>query len=68
MNDMQGVEAAPNTQHTEKGDPENPIPEGWKMYIHNFSTPWFTINMGTGVLSYVSLSYPIFIVSLEKQE
>lgn len=52
-NDVQGVESAPTTQNSEKGDPDDPIPKGWRMYIHNFSTPWFTINMGTGLLRFV---------------
>lgn len=65
-NDLQGVESVPSTQHSEKEDPQDPIPKGWRMYIHNFSTPWFTINMGTGLLSYVvSFSLPSrFWVSL----
>lgn len=52
---MQGVECAPSTQNSEKWDPEDSIPKGWRLYIHNFSTPWFTINMGTGILRQVLL-------------
>lgn len=61
-NDMQGVGSAPNTQHSENGDPEDPIRKGWRMYIHNFSTPWFTINMGTGLLSYVHLHNIFYLI------
>lgn len=60
--DTQGVEGRPyspsaSPEPDEREEIEDPIPTGWRMYIHNFTTPWFTINMGTG---YVSLSDSAF--------
>ena len=52
-NDMQGVEGRPyppslTPEPDELGETEDLMPEGWRLYIHNFTTPWFSINMGTG--------------------
>lgn len=52
-NDTQGVEGRPYSpsatpEPDELGETEDPMPEGWRMYIHNFTTQWFCINMGTG--------------------